>query len=334
LNPSFPEKEFTRLQKQTLARIQQEKASPFAMALRVLPKFIYGEGHAYGNPFTGSGTEAAVKKMSLNELKKFHQDWFKSNNATLVVVGDVKLNTILPKLEQLFKNWKSGNVPRKNISTVAQKSKASLYLIDKPGAQQSAILVGHVAPPKADADDIAMNMFNNVLGGTFTSRINMNIREDKHWSYGAGSIIFNARGQRPFLAYAPIQSDKTKESVQEIMREMKEIISTRPTTQEELDKVLKNEILGLPGTWETIGAVGGSINEIVTFGLADDFYQTYSGKLSNLKLKDIANAAQKLLHPEQTVWVVVGDRAKVEPTLKELGMGEVQLIDTDGNPVK
>lgn len=334
LNPSFPEKEFTRLQKQTLARIQQEKAQPFGMALRVLPKFIYGEGHAYGNPFTGSGTEAAVKKMTLNELKKFHQDWFKPNNATLVVVGDAKLNTIVPKLEQLFKNWKSGGVPKKNIGTVAHKSKASLYLIDKPGAQQSVILMGHVAPPKADPDDIAMNMFNNVLGGTFTSRINMNIREDKHWSYGAGSVIFNARGQRPFLAFAPIQSDKTKESVQEIMREMKEIISTRPTTQEELDKVLKNEILGLPGTWETIGAVGGSINEIVTFGLADDFYQTYSGKLSNLKLKDITNAAQKLLHPEQTVWVVVGDRAKVESTLKELGMGEVQLIDTDGNPVK
>ncbi len=334
LNPSFPDKEFIRLQKQQLARIQQEKVSPFSMALRVFPRFLYGEGHAYGTPFTGSGTEEAVNKLTTKDLVKFHQDWFKPNNATLVIVGDITLTEVTSKLENLFKSWKKGDVPKKNISTVEQQPKASVYLIDKPGSPQSLILAGHIAPPKADPDDIAMNMMNSILGGTFTSRINMNIREEKHWSYGAGSVIVGAKGQRPFIAYAPIQGDKTKEAVMEIKKELSDILAARPATKEELDKVLENEILGLPGSWETIGAVGGSISEIVTYGLPDDYYQTYPDKIKNLKLNDISKAAKKLLRPDQVVWVVVGDRAKVEPTLKELGYGEIKLIDVDGKAVK
>ncbi len=334
LNPSFPEKEFIRLQKQQLARIKQEKASPFQMALRVFPRFLYGEDHAYGNPFTGSGTEASVNQLSTKDLAKFHQTWFKPNNATLVVVGDTKLSEITPKLEKLFANWKPGSVPKKNIRTVDYPSKSTVFLIDKPGSPQSVILAGHVAPPKADPDDIAMNMLNSILGGTFTSRINMNLREDKHWSYGAGSAIVPARGQRPFIAYTSIQADKTKESVAEIKKELSDILTVRPATQEELDKVLQNEILGLPGSWETIGAVGSSISEIVTYALPDDYYQTYPDKLRNLKLMDMSKAAKKLLRPDQVVWIVVGDRAKVEPSLKELGFGEVKLIDTDGKPIQ
>lgn len=334
LNPSFPDKEFARLQRQQLARIKQEKASPIPMALRVFPRYLYGEGHAYGNPFTGSGTEESVAKLTTKDLVKFHQDWFKPNNATLIIVGDVKLSEITPRLEKLFGNWKQGSVQKKNIRTVEQQPNASVYLIDKPGSPQSVILAGHIAPPKADPDDIAMNMMNTILGGSFTSRINMNLREDKHWSYGAGSVIVGAKGQRMFIAYTAIQGDKTKESVAEIKKELTDILGARPATQEELDKVLQNEILGLPGSWETIGAVGGSISEIVTYGLPDNYYDTYPDKIRNLKLTDISKAAKKLLRPEQVVWVVVGDRAKVEPTLKELGFGEVKLIDTDGKPVK
>ncbi|MDZ7330519.1 MAG: insulinase family protein [candidate division KSB1 bacterium] len=334
LNPAFPEKEFARLQKQQLARIKQEKASPFQMALRVFPRFLYGEGHAYGNSFTGSGTEQSVNRLTTEDLAKFHQTWFKPNNATLVIVGDTKLSEITPKLEKLFAGWKPGNVPKKNISPVDYPSSSTVYLIDKPGSPQSVILAGHIAPPKADADDLAMNMLNSILGGTFTSRINMNLREAKHWSYGAGSVIVSARGQRPFIAYTSIQGDKTKESLQEMKKEMMEILGARPATPEELDKVLQNEILGLPGSWETIGAVGSLIAELITYGLPDDYYQTYPEKLRNLKLNDISRAAKKLLRPNQVTWIVVGDRAKVEPTLKELGFGEVRLIDADGKPVE
>ena len=334
LNPSFPAKELARLKKQTLAGIQQEKASPITMAIRLFPRFIYGEGHAYAIPLTGTGTEESVGKMTVPDLVKFHQTWFKPNNATLVIVGDTRLAEITPRLEQAFAAWKSGSVPKKNVAAVAQKQKSVLYLIDKPQAPQSLILAGHVAPPKSDPDDIAMNMMNNILGGAFTSRINMNIREEKHWSYGARSMLLDARGQRPFIAYAPVQGDKTKETVQEIYKELKEITGTRPATQEELDKVQKNEILGLPGSWETIGAVGGSLADIVTYGLPDTYFRSYPEKVRNLKLADIAAAAAKTLHPDQVVWIVVGDRAKVEPGLKELGWGPIQVIDTDGKPLQ
>jgi len=334
LNPSFPEKELARLKKQTLARIQQEKASPITMAIRLFPRFLYGEGHAYAIPLTGSGTEESIGKMTVKDLVNFHQEWFKPNNATLIVVGDTKLTEITAKLEKAFAGWKQGSVAKKNIASVAQKPKSMVYLIDKPQAPQSLILAGHVAPPKSDPDDIAMSMMNNILGGTFTSRINMNIREEKHWSYGARSLMLDARGQRPFIAYAPVQGDKTKETVQEIYKELKDITTKRPATQEELDKVQKNEILGLPGSWETIGAVGGSLAEMVTYGLPDTYYKSYPDKVRNLKLADISAAAAKTLRPDQVVWIVVGDRAKVEPTLKELGWGEIQVIDTDGNPVK
>ena len=334
LNPSFPEKEMTRLKRQTLARIQQEKASPVTMAIRLMPGLLYGEGHAYAIPLTGTGTEESVGKMTVQDLARFHQSWFKPNNATLVIAGDTRLAEITPKLEKVFAAWKKGAVPKKNVATVAQKAKSVLYLIDKPQAPQSMVMAGHVAPPKSDPDDIAMNMMNNILGGTFTSRINMNIREEKHWSYGARSMLIDARGQRPFLAYAPVQGDKTKETVQEIYKEFKEILGARPATQEELDKIQKNEILGLPGTWETIGAVGGSLADIVTYGLPDSYFKSYPDKVRGLKLADISSAAAKTLHPDQLVWIVVGDRAKVEPTLKELGWGEIRVIDVDDRPVQ
>ena len=334
LNPSFPEQELARLKKQILARIQQEKASPTTMAVRLLPGLLYGEGHAYAIPLTGTGTEASVGKVTVQDLARFHQSWFKPNNATLVIVGDIKLAEITPRLEKIFAAWKPGKAPKKNVATVAHKQKSVVYLIDKPQAQQSLVMAGHVAPLKSDPDDIAMNMMNNILGGTFTSRINMNIREEKHWSYGARSMLIDARGQRPFIAYAPVQGDKTRETVEEIYRELKDIVGARPATQEELDKIQKNEILGLPGSWETIAAVSRSLAEIVTYDLPDSYYQSYPEKVRKLKLADISAAAAKTLHPDQLVWIVVGDRASVEPALKELGWGTIQVIDTDGQPVQ
>jgi len=334
LNPAFPEKEFSRLQKQQLARIQQEKSSPFSMALRLFPGYLYGANHAYGNSFTGSGTESSVSDMTVSDLVKFHNDWFKPNNATLVVVGDITMDEVVPKLEKLFANWKAGEVPVKNISEVELPEHSVVYLMDKPGAQQSVILSGNVAPPKSDPDDIAMSMMNSILGGTFTSRLNMNLREDKHWSYGAGSVLIDAKGQRLFVAYAPVQTDKTKESIQEIKKELVGIKSDNPATATELDKVQKNEILSLPGSWETAGAVSSSVVNMEEYGLPQDYYKTYAGKIKNLNLDDIVVAENKVLHPNQMVWIVVGDRTKVEPGLKELGFDEIKLIDPVGNPVE
>lgn len=334
LNPAFPEEDFARLQKQQIARIQREKVTPIQMALRILPKMLYGANHAYGNPFTGSGTEASVAKLTRQELMKFHQTWFKPNNATLIVVGATNLAEITPKLEKLFSGWKKGEVPQKNVTTVALPAKPAVYLIDRPGSQQSVIIAGHVAPPKANPDEIAIETMNNILGGDFTSRVNMNLREDKHWSYGSATFLWNARGQRPFIGYAPVQTDKTKESMMEVLKELRDINGSRPITNEEFAKVQSNQMLQLPGSWETMGAVGGSLAEIVQYGLADNYYQMYAERIRALKLAEAQAAAKKIVHPDHLVWVVVGDRAKIEAGIRELGYGEIHLIDTEGNPMQ
>jgi zinc protease len=334
LNPSFPEADFRRLQKQQLAGIQREKVSPIPMALRVFPRFLYGEKHAYGNPLTGSGTEQSVTKLTREDLIKFHQTWFKPNNATLVVVGATTMDEIKPKLDKLFGKWAKGDVPRKTIPAVEQQAKQVVYLMDRPGSQQSIIFAGHVAPPRANPREISIETMNNILGGLFTSRMNMNLREDKHWSYGAGTVLYPARAGRPFISYAPVQTDKTKESMMEIAKELRGIRDQHPATPEELAKVQSSQTLELPGSWETIGSVAGSIGDIIRYGLPEDYFETYPAKVRALTLGDISSAAKDVIHPDNLVWVVVGDRSKIEAGVRELGYGELRFIDSDGNLLK
>ena len=334
LNPAFPQSDFDRLRKIQLAQIQREKVQPIQMAIRVFPKLLYGSQHAYGNPLTGSGTEAAVSKLTRDDLMKFHSTWFKPNNATLVVVGDTTLAEIQPKLEALFANWKSGQVPQKALPTTPLATKQAVYLVDKPGALQSVIITGVLAPPKANPDELAIESMNTVLGGAFISRLNMNLREDKHWSYGAGSLVWPARGQRMFLAYAPVQTDKTKESMVEVGNELRAILKDRLITADELSMAKANLTQTLPGLWETNAAVSQSINEIIEFKLAPDYYSTYAGRIKTLAINNLNEAAVKVIKPENLIWIVVGDRAKIEKGIRELNIGEVQLIDADGNPVK
>ena len=335
LNPSFPEKEFERLRKLQLAAIQREKVRPVTMALRVFPRLLYGEGHAYGLPLTGSGTEDSVAKLDVAALREFHSTWFRPDNATLIVVGDTTLEELVPRLERLFSGWESGEVPTKNLARVEQQPRSVVYLVDRPGSEQSIIFAGHVMPPKDNPNEFAIDSMNDILGGSFTARLNMNLREDKHWSYGARSIILDAAAQRPFLVYAPVQTDKTKESLAEIRKELTGMRSggERPPTQEELDKVKDQKTLTLPGRWETNGAVLNDIVEIVRFGLADDYWDEYPGEVRAVDLEDVREQADAALRPGNTVWVVVGDRSKVEAGIRELGLGEIRFIDADGNPV-
>ncbi|MEK6289598.1 MAG: pitrilysin family protein [Acidobacteriota bacterium] len=334
LNPSFPQEDFARLQKQRLAEIQQEKVQPISMALRVFAGLLYGKDHAYSNPLTGTGTEESVSKLKREDLIKFHQTWFKPNSATLIVVGDTTMAEIKPKLEKLFQSWQRGDVPPKNIGTVALAPKPVVYLMDRPGSEQSVILASNLAPPKANKDESAIETMNTLLGGNFTSRINMNLREDKHWSYGAGSFVFDARGQRPFIAYAPVQTDKTKEAIAELAKELNGIMGSRPVMAEELIKAQASLTLTLPGSWETMNALGGSIGNIVRYGLDDRYYDTYGGKIRALKIGDMAPAAKVAIQPDKFVWVIVGDRAKIEAGIRALGLGEIRVIDADGKPVK
>lgn len=332
-NPSFPEADFKREQKLQLDAIEQEQKEPFSMALRVFPKLIYGSGHAYGNPFTGSGTTASVRMITRDDLVKFHDTWFRPNNSTLIVTGDTTLAELTPKLEALFDGWKSGPVPAKNVSTVPLPSKSVVYIVDKPDATQSVILAGHVSlPPNAQAE-AAIQAMNDDMGGTFGSRLNMNLREDKHWAYGASSFLVGAHAQRPFLVFAPVQTDKTKDSLAEVNKEVRAMVTDRPVTAEELAHIQANETLSLPGSRETLNSVGYSIIDLLRYGWPDDYYETLAGRIRALKTTDLDAAAKQVIHPDSLVWVVVGDRSKIEAGVRELGLGEIRFIDADGNPI-
>jgi zinc protease len=333
LNPSFPRADFERLKRQRLAQIQQEKADPVGMALRVFPGLLYGPGHAYANPWTGSGTDESTSRISRDDLIKFHRTWFKPNNATLIVVGATTLAEIRPKLERAFAGWTRGDVPVKNIATVEQQPRSTVYLLDRPDATQSLILVGNVAPPKANPDEPAIEAMNLVLGGSFTARVNMNLREDKHWSYGSFTFLRDAKGQRPFVTYAPVQTDKTKEALIELQKELRGILADRPPTPAEIARAKSELTLTLPGTWETMEAISGTLAEIVTFGLDDRYYDSYGGKVRSQTAATVSAAAKAVIHPDHLVWVVVGDRSKIETGIRELNLGEIKLIDADGKPL-
>jgi zinc protease len=330
LNPSFPETEVKREQKLVLAGIEREQNTPATLAFRVLPALLYGAGHPYGNPLTGSGTKESVAKLTREDLVKFHDTWLRPNNATLIVVGDTTLKEVMPKLEKLFSGWKSGSVPAKNVKTVSVAAKSAVYLIDKPGALQSVIIAGVVAPPRANPQEIAIEAMNDSLGGMFGARLNMNLREDKHWSYGARTVLRDARAQRPFFAVAPVQTDKTKESLVEMNKEFRGIVGDHPIGADELARIQANETLKLPGSRETLDALGQSIADLVQFGLPDDYYDTYAGKVRALKTSDVNQAAKEMVRPDNLIWIVVGDRAKIEPGVRQLNLGEFRLMDTDG----
>ncbi|MGV3774411.1 MAG: M16 family metallopeptidase [Verrucomicrobiales bacterium] len=333
LNPSYPAEDFERLKKQQLDTIQREKAQPVQMALRVLPQLLYGDKHAYSMPFTGSGSLESVAGLKREQMQKFYDTWFKANNATLIVVGDTTMDEIKPKLEKHFGNWKKGETPKKNIAAVEQKAKPSVYLMNRPGAIQSLIFAGNLTVPKDNPNETTIEALNNILGGQFTARLNMNLREDKHWSYGAQTMVLGARGPRPFLAYASVQTDKTKESMVEISKEFSDILKGRPATTEELNKVKKQTVLELAGIWETMGAVAGSIHEMIRYGLPEDYFHTYSERVRTLTLPQVTKAAETMIHQDNLTWVIVGDLTKVEQEIRQLGLGQITLINPDGEVI-
>jgi zinc protease len=334
LHPAYPQNEFARLQKDRLASIAREKSVPQLMALRVLPGLLYGKGHAYAVPLTGSGTEAAVQRMTREDLLKYHSTWFKPNNATLLVVGDTTLAEVRPLLEKAFAGWKPGAVPKKSVTQVAPPDKTVVYLIDRPGALQSQIFGAQLAPPSNTPDAVALDMVNDVFGGTFSSRINMNLRENKHWSYGVFAFMQPAVGQRPYMSISPVQTDKTRDALQELVQEYANVAGAKPITADELKDAQANETLGLPGSFETAGQLSGAYSSILRYQLPEDYYNTFTAKALALTPAQANALAARTIMPAKLVWVVVGDMRKVEDGIRQLNLGEVRKIDLDGNPVK
>jgi predicted Zn-dependent peptidase len=334
LNPVFSQNEFERLKKEQINAIRREQTQPFSMALRIFPKFIYGEGHAYSQPFTGSGYEDEVEKLTRDDMLNFYNTWIKPNNATLVVVGDVNMKTLKEKVNNLFKDWKEADIPVKNISAVANLQANNLYLLDRPESEQSVLITGYSIDPYGKVSEVATQTMMNILGGDFTSRINMNIREDKHWSYGAGATVIDAKGPRPMLAFTSVQRDKSKESIVEIIKEFNDIVGSRPVTEEEFNRVKENMIMQLPGRWETNNAVLNSVNEIVTYDLPDDYYQKYDQDVRSLDLNKVQTVTKEVIKPGKITYFVVGDKEKILSSLEELDVNEIIFVDPNGNPLQ
>ncbi|WP_372017393.1 M16 family metallopeptidase [Pseudoxanthomonas sp. 10H] len=333
--PRFDQKEIDRVRATWIAGINQEKARPNGAALRVLPPLLYGKDHPYAIPFSGSGTEASIGSLTRDDLVAFQKQWVRPDNATLIVVGDTTLEEVVPLLEKHFGDWKPGApaVAAAALPEVKRPARPAVYLVDQPGAVQATILAGQVVPSTKDAGAIRFDFANSVLGGEFTSRLNMNLREDKHWAYGAYSSAPGAIGQRPWISFAPVQIDKTAESLRELDREIREYAGGKaPPKAEEVAKIQASEIRSLPGAYETGRAVMGTIGGIVRYDRPDDYVFKRKDEIEALTVDQVKQAAATL-DPDKLVWVVVGDLEQVEAPVRALNLGEVRVVDADGKPV-
>ncbi|WHI51530.1 pitrilysin family protein [Microbulbifer sp. MLAF003] len=334
LNPAFSDDEIERKRTRWIASIQQEKTRPMEMALRSLPPLLYGKDHAYSAPLTGSGTEDSITSLNRDDLLNYHQTWLRPDNATLIVVGDITLDELTQKMERHFADWRAPEnpLPEKNLSQTAHPEKSSIYIIDKPGAEQTIIIGGLLAPSEKIAEREALHVMNDIFGGTFTARLNMNLREDKHWAYGAYSFMTGAKGQQPLMVYAPVQTDKTSESLKELQKELYAYIGDNPAREKELEKIKSKRVNELPGRFETIRAVSGEIVSIVTYDRPLDYMDSYAAKIRGVDLESVHNLAKQTIKPDQFTWVIVGDKEKIENGIRELDIGPITELDSEGMP--
>ncbi len=334
-HPAFRAEDIARIRGQWLAGIAQEKTDPTQSALRVLPPLVYGAGHAYAIPFTGSGTEASIQALQAGDMQNFVRDFLRPDNVRIVVAGDTTLAQIIAQLDAVFGDWSppSSPLPKKNLASVKAPAKPRVFVMDRPGSQQSVIIAGTLAPSTLAPNHLQIGTMDQAFGGLFTSRLNMNLREDKHWAYGAYSFSGNAIGQRLFLMYAPVQSDKTAQSAQELLNEARGVIGEKPLTHDEIAKVKVSLVRALPGEYEGAGAVLGSLQTIVVYHRPDDYVQTYKQRVEAQTDADVEAAAKLVIQPQALTWVVIGDLKQIEKPLRALKLGTLQVLDADGKPV-
>lgn len=333
--PRFEASELERVRQSWIASIKQEKARPNSAALRLLPPLLYGQGHPYAIPFSGTGDEASIASLTRDDLLAYHQAYVRPEGSTLVVVGDTTLAEIVPLLEKHLGQWKAtGAAPAQPaVTEVALPSKPRVFLVDQPGAIQANVYVGQLAPSSMDAAATEFEIANSVLGGEFSSRLNMNLREDKHWAYGSYSFVQAAKGQRPWVAFAAVQIDKTAESIAELQREISEYATGKaPAKPEEVAKIQATEIRSLPGSYETANAVLGAVGGIVRYDRPDDYVVQRKAKIEGLT-PGVVQSAAATIAPQALTWVVVGDLSKIEQGVRALDLGDVQVVDADGKPV-
>ncbi len=334
VNPSFPSDELETMRRRTLVGFVQRRDNPNAIANIAYNALLFGKDHPYGKSL--GGDEASIKALTREELEKFYSTYYRPNNATLIIVGDAEPKTMMPKLEKEFADWKAVSVPASDVPSVATFDEPGIYIIDKPGAAQSVVTIGHVGVARDNPDYFPLSVMNSILGGQFSARVNMNLREDKGYTYGARTGWNFRRGAGPFSASADVQTAVTKESVMEFMKELNGIRGAIPVTQQELDYSKQSLIRRYPGQFETNGAVAGQLANLVTYGLPDSYFNEFIGKVQAVSLADVNRVANTYLKPDRMAILIVGDKSVIEPRLKEIeGWGsKIRYLDTDGDLIK
>ena len=335
-HPAFRDDDIVRIRGQWLAGIAQEKTEPTGLALRTLPPLVYGKGNAYAIPFTGSGDEASISALSAADMRAFVHDFLRPDNTQIIVAGDTTLPDIVAQLDAAFGDWQAPPqpMPKSALKNATVPDKARVFLMDRPGSQQSMILAGLASPSTMAPNNLQINTMEEAFGGLFTARLNMNLREDKHWAYGAYAFSPSAVGQRLFLLYAPVQTDKTAPALAELVRESRDLIGSKPLTAEEIAKVKASNVRAMPGEYESADAVLRATQQIVVYRRPDNYVQTYKQRVEAQKDEDVNAAAKEVVRPDALTWVVVGDRAQIEKPVRALNIGPIKVLDADGKAVK
>lgn len=326
-NAAYPASEVESLKRRLLVGLRQQRSNPNAISDVVYNKVLYRD-HPYGR----SNSEAAINAISRDDLVAYYGSTYRPNNATLIVVGSFDKTALKDKLEKAFGGWKSGDVSARTIGSAQPLEKAGIYIVDRPNSAQSVVSIGQIGVDRLNPDYYPLVVMNTILGGGFTSRINMNLREDKGYTYGARSGFTFRRGAGPFQAGGDIQTAVTKEAIIELMKELNDIRGGRPVTQKELDYNKQSLIRRFPSGFETVGQISGQLANLVTYGLPDSYFNDYISKVNAVTVADVNRVAKQYLDPSKMAIVIVGDRKTVEPGLKELGY-PITILDVEGKPV-
>jgi len=333
-NPAFSEKELERVRVQQLTRIQSENNQPQGIAIRRLPPLLYGQNHPYGGPQTGSGYPETVATISRADVANFHQSWVHPAKAEIFVVGDTSLKEIKPMLEKRFGKWKptSAAAPGKNFSANIPAPEPKILLIDRPNSPQSLVLAGKVLDAKGSDDLLTLRAANQVFGGDFLSRINMDLRETKGWSYGVRSQVNGAEDRVPFYMFAPVQTNQTGPSIKVLMDQLADFNGAKPVTPDELNKIIKGNVLELPGSYERSAAVLAQMQADRLNKRPFNYAETLAGKYNALTAKALNDEMRVKVDPAKITWLVVGDAAKVKPQLESLGL-PIEMVTEAANTI-
>ncbi len=327
--PAFPAAELDRLRKERLTGLLQVRDRGPSIADRAFAQAVFGPAHPYGRP--ASGTEASTRAITRDDVQRFYATYWRPDNATLIVVGDVTPDDVARRVERAFGGWRApagAPAPAVVVPPAAAPTAARVVIVDKPGAPQSSVRIGLPAASRATADYFPMVVLNTVLGGSFTSRLNQNLRETHGYTYGANSHFDLRRSTGPFLASAEVTGTKTDSSLVEFMRELRTIRDT-VVPAAELDKAERYLVLQMPGEFETTGGIAAGLVPVVTYGLPLDYYNSFAARLQEVTQADVERVARRYVDPSRFVVVVVGDRASIEPKIRALGLGPVEVRSTN-----